>query len=58
MLDDDARWLFNAFSNAPIKRDIKIGRGTHLMHLEAMRPALWRESIDFLRGEDAAPVPS
>ena len=58
MLDDDARWLFNAFSNASIKRDIKIGRGTHLMHLEAMRPALWRESIDFLRGEDAAPVPS
>lgn len=58
MLDDDARWLFNAFSNAPIKRDIKIGRGTHLMHLEAMRPALWRESIDFLRGADAAPVPS
>lgn len=57
MLDDDARWLFNAFTKAPVKRDIKIGRGTHLMHLEAMRPALWRESIDFLRGDDVAPIP-
>ncbi len=58
MLDDDARWLFNAFSQAPLKRDIKIGRGTHLMHLEAMRPALWRESIDFLCGDDVAAVAS
>jgi len=58
MLDDDARWLFDAFTQAPSKRDIKIGRGTHLMHLEAMRLALWRESIDFLRGDDVAPVPS
>lgn len=58
MLDDDARWLFDAFTQAPSKRDIKIGRGTHLMHLETMRLALWRESIDFLRGEDVAPVPS
>jgi pimeloyl-ACP methyl ester carboxylesterase len=52
--DDDARWLFNALTQAPAKRDIKIGRGTHLMHLEAMRPALWQESIGFLRGDDAA----
>ena len=58
MLDDDARWLFNAFTQAPIKRDIKISRGTHLMHLEAMRPALWRESINFLQGDDIATVPS
>jgi pimeloyl-ACP methyl ester carboxylesterase len=50
MLDDDARWLFDAFSNAPEKRDIKISRGTHLMHLETMRHALWRESVNFLRG--------
>jgi pimeloyl-ACP methyl ester carboxylesterase len=56
--DDDARWLFNAFTQVPAKRDIKIGRGTHLMHLEAMRPALWRESIDFLRGDDVAQIPS
>jgi pimeloyl-ACP methyl ester carboxylesterase len=58
MLDDDARWLFNAFSRSPVKRDIKIGRGTHLMHLETMRPALWRESIGFLRGDDVAAVAS
>jgi pimeloyl-ACP methyl ester carboxylesterase len=56
--DDDARWLFDALTQAPIKRDIKIGRGTHLMHLEAMRLALWRETISFLGGDDIAPVPS
>jgi pimeloyl-ACP methyl ester carboxylesterase len=58
MLDDDARWLFDAFTQAAVKRDIKISRGTHLMHLEAMRLALWRESIGFLRGDDVAPIPS
>jgi pimeloyl-ACP methyl ester carboxylesterase len=56
--DDDARWLFDAFSRSPNKRDIKISRGTHLMHLEAMRPALWRESIAFLQGDDVAPATS
>lgn len=58
ILDEDARWLFDAFTSAPVKRDIKISRGTHLMHLEAMRPALWRESINFLNGDDVAPVPT
>jgi pimeloyl-ACP methyl ester carboxylesterase len=56
--DEDARWLFDALSAAPVKRDIKIGRGTHLMHLEAMRLALWRESIAFLCGDDVAAIPS
>jgi pimeloyl-ACP methyl ester carboxylesterase len=56
MRDDDARWLFDAFAQSPIKRDIKIARGTHLMHLETMRLALWQESIGFLRGGDAAPA--
>jgi pimeloyl-ACP methyl ester carboxylesterase len=56
--DDDARWLFNAFTHASIKRDIKIGRGTHLMHLETMRFALWQESINFLLANDTAPVPT
>jgi pimeloyl-ACP methyl ester carboxylesterase len=55
--DEDARWLFDAFTAAPIKRDIKIGRATHLMHLEAMRYALYRESIGFLLGDDRAPMP-
>ncbi|MGH6776515.1 MAG: alpha/beta hydrolase [Bradyrhizobium sp.] len=58
MLDDDARWLFNALTQSPTKRDIKIGRGTHVMHLEAMRLALWRECNDFLRDDDIAPIPS
>jgi pimeloyl-ACP methyl ester carboxylesterase len=56
--DADASWLFNAFSRAPIKRDIKIARGTHLIHLEAMRLTVWRESVAFLLGDDAAPVPN
>jgi pimeloyl-ACP methyl ester carboxylesterase len=56
--DADARWLFDALAHAPVKRDIKIGRGTHLMHLETMRLALWRESAAFLRGNDVAPMPN
>ena len=55
--DADARSLFDAFCRSPNKRDIKIGRGTHLMHLETMRWALWRESIAFLSGDDIAPIP-
>jgi pimeloyl-ACP methyl ester carboxylesterase len=56
MQDDDARRLFDAFAQSPAKRDIKIGRGTHLMHLEKMRLALWQESISFLRSNDSAPI--
>jgi pimeloyl-ACP methyl ester carboxylesterase len=56
--DEDARWLFDAFTGTPVKRDIKISRATHLMHLEAMRLALWRESIGFLSDDDVARVPS
>ncbi|HEY1428392.1 MAG TPA: alpha/beta fold hydrolase [Candidatus Tumulicola sp.] len=46
--DDDARWLFERLAKSPERRDVKIARGTHLMHLEEMRTALWRESIAFL----------
>ncbi len=56
--DQDAGWLFDAFSSAPQKRDIKIGRGTHLLHLEANCYALYREAECFLSGPDAAPVHS
>ena len=56
MQDDDARWLFDAFTQSPVKRDIKIGRGTHLMHLETMRSALWQESISFLQGPETAAI--
>lgn len=54
--DADARWLWDALVRSPIKRDVKIGRGTHLMHLESSRLALWRESVAFLSGDDFAPV--
>jgi pimeloyl-ACP methyl ester carboxylesterase len=50
--DEDAQWLFEALTRSTDKRDIKISRGTHLMHLEAMRTALWGESITFLLGND------
>ena len=51
--DTDARWLFGALNASPERRDIKISRGTHLMHLETMRQALYRESIAFLEGSSA-----
>ena len=54
--DADARWLFDAFTRSPVKRDIKISRATHLMNLEVGRLALWEESIGFLNGADPAPV--
>lgn len=47
--DADARVLFDGFTASPDLRDIKIARGTHLMHLERMRRALWQESIGFLQ---------
>lgn len=50
--DEDARWLFDAFKASPIRRDIKINRATHLMHLELMRPALYQETNAFLLGGD------
>lgn len=55
--DEDAGWLYRAFAKSRNKRDIKISRGTHLMHLETMRRALWRASVDFLLGDDIAPFP-
>jgi len=56
--DADAGWLFNALARSPDRRDIKISRATHLMHLEVMREALWRESIAFLRAGSAVSVPA
>jgi pimeloyl-ACP methyl ester carboxylesterase len=49
--DADARWLFDALANSPIRRDIKISRATHLMHLEENRFALYRETECFLGSE-------
>jgi pimeloyl-ACP methyl ester carboxylesterase len=50
--DADARWLFDRLTSARSKRDIKIGRATHLMHLEENRYALYREARGFLTGGD------
>jgi len=52
--DEDARWLFDRLSRAAERREVKIGRGTHLMHLEEMRTALWGESIAFLKPDTPA----
>ena len=51
--DPDARWLFDALSGSSLRRDIKIGRATHLMHLEENRFALYRETECFLSGGDS-----
>jgi pimeloyl-ACP methyl ester carboxylesterase len=50
--DADATWLFDAFTASPIRRDVKISRATHLMHLEVGRRALYRETQNFLAGGD------
>ena len=53
--DEDARWLLNALKASPMRRDIKVSRATHLMHLEENRYVLYREAETFLNGADAAP---
>ena len=50
--DADVAWLFSALSSSPVRRDVKISRGTHLMHLEESRYALYREAETFLLGRD------
>jgi pimeloyl-ACP methyl ester carboxylesterase len=56
--DADARWLFDALKASPVKRDVKISRATHLMHLEENRHALYRETQTFLRGGDRPTEPA
>lgn len=45
--DADVAWLF-AHLAAPVKRDAKIPKGTHLMHLEHARDGLFVRAGDFL----------
>jgi pimeloyl-ACP methyl ester carboxylesterase len=52
--DEDARWLYKALSSAPIKRDVRINRATHVMHLEKSRYQVYREVQVFLEGRDMA----
>jgi pimeloyl-ACP methyl ester carboxylesterase len=53
--DEDARTLFDSLTGSRLRRDIKIGAATHLMHLEASRYALYRETQTFLEGRDSPP---
>lgn len=53
--DADAAWLMRALHSSPLRRDVKIGRATHLMHLESGRVALYREAATFLLGRDLPP---
>jgi pimeloyl-ACP methyl ester carboxylesterase len=54
--DADARWLYDALTRAPVRRDVKIGRATHVMHLETGRRELYAETAAFLAGEGAGPT--
>jgi pimeloyl-ACP methyl ester carboxylesterase len=55
--DGDARWLFDALHAVVVKWDVKISKGTHLMHLEQSRFALYRAAECFLLGRDLpAPI--
>lgn len=56
--DAGARWLFDALTRSPLKRDVKISRGTHVMHLETAREQLYAEVRAFLAGGDVpSPAP-
>lgn len=48
----DAQWLWRAFVGAPWKMDIKLSRGTHVMHLEAHRHQLHQAVESFLRANN------
>jgi hypothetical protein len=50
--------VFDALRASPLRRDVKISRGTHLMHLEESRSTLYRETEAFLEGHDRAPAPA
>jgi pimeloyl-ACP methyl ester carboxylesterase len=52
--NEDAHWLYQAMRNSPLKRDVVINRGTHVMHLEESRFQLYREAQTFLEGNDTA----
>jgi pimeloyl-ACP methyl ester carboxylesterase len=45
--DRDADWLLSNIA-APVRRDVKISKGTHLMHLEHSRDALFAAVREFL----------
>jgi hypothetical protein len=46
--------MFDGLSAAASRRDLKLGRATHLMHLETGRFALYRETETFLLADNIA----
>ena len=52
--EEDAKWLYHALKASPLRRIVSIGRGSHLMHLEENRFALYRAAQTFLAGNAAA----
>lgn len=54
--DTDAQWLFDALRDVHVRRDVKIAEGTHLLHLEEGRYALYRETSAFLAACHLPPV--
>jgi pimeloyl-ACP methyl ester carboxylesterase len=50
--NEDAHWLYESLTNAPLKRDVLISRATHVMHLEKSRYQVYREVQVFLEGGD------
>jgi pimeloyl-ACP methyl ester carboxylesterase len=54
--DADAAWLLSRLSH-PARRDVKISKGTHLMHLEHSREDLFVAVGDFLKENAGAVSP-
>jgi len=48
--DADAAWLLSRLGH-PVRRDAKIAKGTHLMHLEHSRDGLFQAVREFLKEE-------
>jgi len=46
--DADAAWLLSRLGH-PVRRDVKIAKGTHLMHLEHSREGLFQITREFLK---------
>jgi len=50
--DADTCWLFEALKTSPIRRDIKISRATHLMHLQGSHYAFYLDIEAFVAAGD------
>lgn len=54
--DDDFKQLFSALKNASFKKYVVIKNGTHVMHLEKSRFALYDEVLSFINSHTAKNV--